>query len=316
MANLLLTTECQRKCVYCFAEADKHKHMEFEWDNFIAAANFVGTIEPKLINLLGGEPTLHKDFAKMLEYLLTNDFIVQVFTNGMVSDEQMDKISNVINKVDIKKDQLKFVVNVNHESERLPGETEKQATFFKKFNKITFPSFTIHKQVDLSFLLELVKNYSLDPFIRLGLALPTVGGHNKYLPIEEYKEVADTIIDFINVSGDVGITFDCGFVLCMFPMEKLSELLKLEQHDLMFLCGQPVDIYPDLTATNCYSLSNLYRAKLQDFNDIVELYKFFQDGFMTPVGIYGQKCADCQFFRKICFGGCRGFYKPEQQGDS
>lgn len=315
MANLLLTTDCQRKCCYCFAQGDRNKHMEFTWDNFITAANFVATIEPKLINLLGGEPTLHKDFPKMLEYLLLNDFVVQVFTNGLADNKCLDKVSEVLRKITLREDQLKFSVNVNQSKEREIGETEKQVAFFERFHKLAFPAFTIHeKDMDLSFLIDLVNKHNLDPAIRLGLAMPIIGVKNKYLPIKHYRNVAESIVRLVDNSPGITVTFDCGFPLCMFDMAEIQRLSKSEENDFMFSCGQPVDIYPDLTATNCYPLSKLHKVNIQDFKDIVELYKFFQDGFMTPTGIYGQKCLDCSFYRKVCSGGCRGFYKPEQQG--
>jgi len=313
MANLILTTDCQRKCSYCFAQEDRDKNIAFTWDNFITASNFISTIEPKLVNLLGGEPTLHKDFPKILEYLILNDFLIQVFTNGIVSEKRMDEIYKVLKSITLREGQLKFGVNVNKKEDRSVNETEMQNEFFKRFYKITYPAFTIYeKGTDLSFLSDLIQKYLLEPVIRLGIAMPVIGGKNKYLPIDQYRDAAQSIINLSKNSPNITITFDCGFPLCMFDMAEIRELSQNENNNFSFVCGQPLDIYPDLTITNCYPLSKLCKVNIKDFKNITEVYDFFRTGFMTPIGIYGQQCLDCQFFMKICFGGCKGFYSPKQ----
>lgn len=316
MANLILTTDCQRKCHYCFARDDRDKHMKFTWENFKIATDFIATIQPKMVNLLGGEPTLHEDFPRMLDYLLANDFMVQVFTNGMLSEERLDEIDEVLTHVTLRREQLWFAVNVNEEKDRAKGETEKQAALFDRFHKLAYPSFTIHeKDVDLTFLVDLVDKHFLDRTIRLGLAMPLPGGTNKYLPIEYYRNAAESIIHLSKNSPNISKVFDCGFVLCMFEMQEILSLSQDEHNDFMFLCGQPIDIYPDLKAANCYPLSKVYKADIRDYRSIVELYKFFEDGWMTPHGIYKEKCVDCEFFRKVCWGGCKGFYGLKSKGD-
>jgi organic radical activating enzyme len=288
MANLILTTDCQRKCSYCFAQKDRDRNVSFTWDNFITASNFIATTEPKLINLLGGEPTLHKDFPKILEYLILNDFTIQVFTNGMVTEKRMDEISKVLKRVTLREGQLRFGVNVNKKEDRITNETEMQRAFFKRFYKITYPAFTIYeKEVDLTFLVNLIQEYLLEPGIRLGIAMPVIGGNNKYLSLDYYKDAAKNIIELSKKSPNITITLDCGFPLCMFSMSEIRELSQNENNDFSFVCGQPLDIYPDLTITNCYPLSSLCKVNMKDFTNIVEVYKFFREGFMTPTGIYG-----------------------------
>lgn len=315
MANLILTTNCQRNCPYCFAQEDKTKNEIISWDNFLKASAFIAS-GPKIINLLGGEPTLHQDFSKMLEYLLFEDFNIQVFTNGLVSKKTIDSITRVLNKTILKENQLYFAVNFNEAKYRSKKEFEAQIEFSKAFNKLVYPTFTIHEaEVDLTFLLDIINECCLDKTIRLGLALPVVWGKNKYLPIEDYEKVAKKIIILSENAKDVGIKFDCGFPLCMFTLDELVKLGQNSENDFAFICGQPLDIYPDLTVANCYPLSKVYKEHINNFSNITELYKFFDEGFSTPAGIYGEKCKTCTFFRKACFGGCKAFYRSNKGGD-
>jgi radical SAM protein with 4Fe4S-binding SPASM domain len=312
MANLLVTTDCQRKCPYCFAQGDKDKRLTINWDDFITVTNFIAT-GPRALNLLGGEPTLHPDFDHMLSYLLEKDYIVQVFTNGMVRGALLDKITDILNRIALRDHQLFFAVNINEEKYRSKEEDRLQKRFLNSMGHLAYPSFTIHEKTSLLFLQKTVEDYYLEKSIRLGLAMPIQGVNNKFLPKESYRDIAQSIVELANNSEGTTITFDCGFPLCMFELDEISELTKNEENDFSFICGTPLDIYPDLTMTNCYPLSKLHKTHIMNFNNIMDAYKYFEEGFAVPEGIYGQKCVECQFFRKVCYGGCKGFAVPEEK---
>ncbi len=308
MANIILTTDCQRKCVYCFAQEDKDSKMSFTFDNFKTVTNFIAT-GPRAVNLLGGEPTLHKDFIIMLEHLIINDFMIQVFTNGMVSDKVLQSIISLLNRIALKEHQLYFSININEKKYRTEEEDILQHNFLKTLGNLVYPSFTIHdKDTDLLFIRDIINEYNLDPTIRLGLAMPVRPGNNKYLPIEYYPDAANKILELSKNSDGITIKLDCGFPLCMFSEIELEELKQNEKNDFVFICGQPIDIYPDLTFTNCYPLSKKYKDSISRFKTIIELYQFLEDGFSAPCGIYVEQCVKCSYFKKECSGGCKGFF--------
>lgn len=309
MANLILTTDCQRKCAYCFAQEDKNKNMSFTMEDFNTAMQFVST-GPRFINLLGGEPTLNKYFIEMLYSVIKNDFTVQVFTNGMVHDDILNNIIELLNNVVLKKDQLYFAININEEKYRANEENKLQDKFLRTFGNLVYPSFTIQdKNTNLLFIKDFINKYNLDPTIRLGMAMPVKPGNNKYIMMEDYKEVAQDIITLSNNSDGIKIILDCGFPLCMFTLEEINELNKNKENDFAYVCGQPLDIYPDLTFTNCYPLSQVYKGKISDYKDINSLYLFLMKHFIAPFGIYGSTCTECSFFRKVCSGGCKGLFE-------
>ena len=202
-------------------------------------------------------------------------------------------------------------MNVNEEKYRTAVEDKLQKKFLDTMGHLAYLSFTIHEDTDLLFLYKMIEDYYLDSTIRLGLAMPIQGVGNKFLPLELYGDVAKRIIKLSNDSPGVKVTFDCGFPLCMFSMEEISELIKNEENDFSFICGVPLDIYPDLTVSNCYPLSTLHKTHISNFPNIEAAYKYFEEGFVTPTGIYGDKCNSCQFYRKACHGGCKGFIIPE-----
>lgn len=313
MANLVLTTKCQRSCDYCFSQHND-KTEEFSWNNFIKALEFVST-DYKTINLLGGEPTFHKDFVRMLEHLLVNDYNIQVFTNGMINSTTLEGINDVVKKTAIREGQLWFCININEDKYRTREEIRLQNRFLNTLGRLIYPSFVIHdKDVNLFFLLDTIKEYNLDKTIKLGFSMPIYGIKNKYLPISLYENAKKSIIKIADNSPGITIVFDCGFPLCIFTMEEIGMLSKNEKNDFVFSCSPAIDIYPDLSISYCFALSKMHRAHIDNFPTLNDAYEYFNDGFSTPTGIYGEKCLKCTFFRQVCAGGCKGFYRPQKEG--
>lgn len=311
MANLILTNKCQRKCAYCFAINNGNSNEEMSFDNFLKAVDFIATGH-KIISLIGGEPTLNRDFVNMVEYLINEDFTVQVFTNGMVSTEIINYIKSIVESPSTKNGQLSFSVNVNESKYRTVDENRQQELFLKTIGRDAYLSFTIHDAAcDMSFIVDMINSYKLDRTLRLGLSMPIFNSPNKFLPIEEYENVASKVVEFIEHNSDIDVKFDCGFTLCMFSIEDIKVLNKFNKDgNFAFICGQPIDIYPDLSVANCYPLSTVYKNKISNFDNLGELISNLDESLMTVHGIHGERCANCSFFRKVCFGGCKGFYKP------
>jgi len=314
MANIILTNECQRNCQYCFASKDKDRNEDFTVENFDKVINLLST-GPKLINLLGGEPTLHENFNLFLDKLLKDEFQVQVFTNGMLDEDKLNKLISVIDSNSINKDQLYFCVNINEEKYRSEDEDKLTRHFLKHMSSLAYPSFNIfEKEAKLDFLIDLVKEYDLDPLIKLGLGLP---GGDKHLPLKDYREVGLKILEFSDKvkANDIGIIFDCGFPLCLFTLSEVSRLNSNPLNDLMFYCGTPLDIHPDMTATNCYPLAHLHKVSLDKFDKFEDLYHYFKYTFKCDVGLY-EECTSCELFKKLCFSGCKGLYLKEKKEDN
>lgn len=313
MANLILTGKCQRKCEYCFAQENEDIG-EFSIDSIMEVSKFIST-EYKGLNLIGGEPTKHSKFIDVMNYLLTKEFMIQVFTNGMISESLIRQIRYSIETLAIYEEQILFAVNVNEDKYSTKNEKVLQTNTFEVLNKYTYLSYTI-QDVDsnILFLGDMINRYNLNRNIRLGLALPIFGGNNKHLNLNDYKLVAKSVIRLIEEFEDIIVTLDCGFPLCMFSMEDLHIINSKKNARFSFGCGQPVDIYPNLDVINCYPLKNVYKSNLLNYKNIKELRLDLESSLMTAHGIYGNKCTECVFFRKVCQGGCKGFYKPIEGG--
>lgn len=310
MANLILTDSCKRNCSYCFAK-DANSG-EFTLEAFKTAVAFIQT-GPPMANLLGGEPTDHPLITTFIEHLMDNHVVTRIFTNGMAFRDRQRNIKNIIERMTNKhgKLDLMFNVNVNNPKDQTKVESELQSLFFSNFKNITYLGHTIYDEnEDLSYLLNIILNNGLDPTIRLGLALPICRAENNFLPREKYEVAAENVFNFVMKAKKLNIKvhFDCGFPLCMFSFQEVTELMDGNDGNIAFVCGQPLDIYPNLEVTNCFPLSKLYKISITDFNNIKELYEHLEDEFMTPEGSYTDKCTQCFYFGYACSGGCKAFY--------
>ena len=73
MPNILLTEECVRSCPYCFAKKymDSSNHKFISWEDFIYIVDlFERSHMNNQLSLLGGEPSVHKDFTEFILYLI------------------------------------------------------------------------------------------------------------------------------------------------------------------------------------------------------------------------------------------------------
>ncbi|PKK86047.1 MAG: hypothetical protein CVT48_02880 [Thermoplasmata archaeon HGW-Thermoplasmata-1] len=97
---MMLTLRCNGRCIYCFANAGKeHKKVEvpeldFEgWKKIIDDARGAGTL---VAVVTGGEPFMHKDAMRIIEYLAESKFIIDITTNGvLVTDEMAKKLAEL-----------------------------------------------------------------------------------------------------------------------------------------------------------------------------------------------------------------------------
>jgi MoaA/NifB/PqqE/SkfB family radical SAM enzyme len=80
--ELEVTDRCQLTCGHCYAEAGPTKgHGSMigdDWKRVISEAARIGVTK---VQLIGGEPTLHPDFAELVEHALAEGLAVQVYSN-------------------------------------------------------------------------------------------------------------------------------------------------------------------------------------------------------------------------------------------
>lgn len=89
--QLFITNKCNKRCKGCFYEEnlgteeislDKYKQLIISYKDKI-----------RKVILLGGEPTIHNDLDKMIEFNIENDLKTTIYTNG----RDLSKLENISN---------------------------------------------------------------------------------------------------------------------------------------------------------------------------------------------------------------------------
>ena len=107
---LSLTYRCNLNCSMCTQYGDGFKQNApadmsvKQWANFFESVSDVNP-KPKML-LMGGEPLLYRDFAKLFELTQKYGFNVQIVTNGVLLDKYLEQIAKTDTTITISIDGL------------------------------------------------------------------------------------------------------------------------------------------------------------------------------------------------------------------
>jgi hypothetical protein len=293
MANISLTTACNRDCAYCFAGAQRRSgvsHMSLE--TFEKALDFLQRSGIDEARLLGGEPTLHPEFPRFAEMALERGLRVRVFSNGLMPEPALRWLES---------HDVAVLMNAT------AGDRRQARTLRRLGNRVTL-GFNIYTPAfDPAFLLDLIREFGLAPSIRFGLAHPTADASNRFLHPIHYQAVGTRLARFHEEARAAGVepSFDCGFVPCMFPPGFL-DALGPAAGDIGTRCSPILDILPDGQVVACYPLAALAREPLPELDAAAALRSRFSERFSgyRRLGVF-RECATCEVREGgRCNGGC------------
>ena len=293
MANIALTTACNRDCVYCFAGAQRRSGVsQMSIETFEKALDFLERSGIDEARLLGGEPTLHPEFPRFAEMALERGLRVRVFSNGLMPEPALRWLES---------HDAAVLMNTT------AGDRRQARTLGRLGNRVTL-GFNIYTPAfDPAFLLDLIREHGLAPNIRFGLAHPAADGSNRFLHPVHYQIVGTRLARFHEEARAAGVesTFDCGFVPCMFPPGFLDALGPAAA-DIGTRCSPILDILPDGQVVSCYPLATLAREPLLEDETAAALRSRFSGRFSgyRRLGVF-RECAACEVRESgRCNGGC------------
>jgi MoaA/NifB/PqqE/SkfB family radical SAM enzyme len=312
MPNILISTNCNLSCTYCFAKEKMQDkaHQEMSLDNVCKVISFLKRSGDLNFRMMGGEPTLHPQFRDILFLALKEGMHVDLLSNGTWPPEYNDWLTR------ISPSNLFFLLNIDH-PDRYPiglwKRIEKNLAVIGNRKGVSLSFNIFNKNPKFEYILDLAKTYNIHN-IRLSFSLPVLGAYNERLDLEEYGFVSDFIIKFVRQGEDQGIEvrLDNAVPLCAFSYDQIGELILKGALDLgrNARCKPVVDIGPDLSVWCCFCLSKLDNRHLDEFNNIQDIQQYYQ----RMLNIYQEnifpmeKCFNCKY--KIlwgCQGGCITF---------
>jgi len=309
MANVLLTTKCNLNCTYCFAQQklQDSRNQTMSLTDVTKVIDFLQRSGHPIFRAMGGEPTLHPQFPRIMQMALEAGMRVDVLSNA-TWPESYNTLFNRISP-----HRLFFLLNIDHPDNYPPkiwdriqrnvGEVAPRGNVTMSFN-------IFETQPRCEYLLDLVRCYRIDK-VRMSFSLPVLGARNTYLKLEDQKRVAPFVVDFVRQAKALGVEVKLDNVvpLCIFNHEQAGELLLEGVLDLKrnMRCDPIVDIGPDLTVWCCFCLSKLWNRHLDEFQNLEEIQAYYREAMslyqcrLFPM----EECTTCQY-RTLwgCQGGC------------
>ncbi len=292
--NLLLTLACNLDCGYCFARARRSAGTRQEMT--LAEVETVLTrLDPDrdVVRLMGGEPTLHKHYPRILRLLQDRGYAVTVFTNG---------ISPILHETTPYLPE-QILLNLNDWSSYSPAQQDGIISNLSALgDRVSLGHTVLSPGFDLGQHRRLILEYGLRPAIRIGLAQPVAGGGNRYLPESELPAAHRSVVGWARrlAADGIRLNLDCGFMRCRFSNADLVNLIR-SQTVLRFECVPALDVGPGLRVWRCMAFSAGPGLTWQQF-----LAAESSGGaFAQREALEWDDCRDCgQRTRRACGGAC------------
>jgi MoaA/NifB/PqqE/SkfB family radical SAM enzyme len=309
MANVLLTTRCNLRCPYCFAQEklSEGQRLSMALSDAEKVMDFLQRSNHPLFRVMGGEPTLHPDFPRILEMALRKGMRVDVLSNATWPESYNELFRRISPR------RVVFLLNIDLPERYAPNiwqRIEQNLAAISDRGSITLSFNIFEKQPRYEYIFELTKKYGIDK-IRMSFSLPVVGANNACLKLEDYKDLAPFVVGFARRAEEEGVQvkMDNAVPLCMFTHEQAGELLLKGVIDLErnMRCSPVIDIGPDLRVWCCFCLSKMWNRHLDEFENLDQVRAHFQ----RALSVYQDRlypleaCTDCRYRdRWHCQGGC------------
>jgi len=312
VTNLVISAVCNQSCPYCFTVdhlgPDRQDHPGetrhfLPLDALPERLEFLARSDMDRVRLMGGEPTLHPQFAELVGQIRQTGRAVTVFSNGLMPPGALACLEALDPR------ECLVLVNVNEPVPGLDGRAyARQRETVGRLGRRAMLGFNIYRtNFRPEFLLDLIAETGCSPTIRLSMAQPALSGANCYIHPNQYRAVAIALVRFARLAAENGVRleFDCGFVRCMFSAEDL-DLLRAAEADVGWRCNPILDIDLEGNVLHCYPLARLITLPLTPTSTAGALRCQFEARLQPyrQAGVFGE-CSTC-FFKATgqCTGGC------------
>ncbi len=287
--QLHINSECNYNCLYCYANNKEVKSLNTKkLLDLITQAKKLGVYN---IDFLGGEPFLHKDFYKLLQYTSKQNISITIFTNGiLINDEWIKKIKKLNTQVLLV---IKYDYNAkiyNKLTGRKQNFTKVKKIIKKCVNaKIQVITFAVITKFNVNYVGRMINNS-----LKLG-ALPMF---ERYLPVkdkqinkkleiskEEWEQVLISITDFYLGAKEIveGVGYLSGGMCSCF-----GNNLSVMQDGIVKPCPE---------TPSSLSVGNVNNNLLKDIWENFE--KKRKEWLIIP-----KECKQCKN-KYLCRGGCK-----------
>jgi len=299
--NLILTKECAKKCSFCFT-GDYSKNTEM-------SLTLIETIIKRFNNnitfkLLGGEPTQHSQFLKILNLLNKYNTTYLIVSNLLFSKDILLGIKSLHNK----KEEI-LVNGMELNKKNRIKIFSKNWRNLKNEKIITRLALTISKNSTIEFFdnyIKFLKKHLKDiPHIRIGLDL-----NGKYLI--NNTNIGNIIFHIQKLLPRTTINFDCQIPFCIFTKNITGDYINLHS-----ICHAPaIDIFYDESVIYCYQFNHIKISNILDYNSSQELVidLLIKYKKKEKINKIDKRCEICIYYlTNQCNSLCLGCYQNDKQ---
>lgn len=302
MPNLMITNCCNLSCDYCFGIEQMPPRAPAEYMSRVTFSSLLAWLKRSKVSyfhLMGGEPTRHPDFLRMLEESTRRGFTVDVFSNGITdfSAEEMRRARRLSNH---------WVINLNDPRKYPARSRARLEALLKILGKSAVLTFNImNTDHDPACLFGYINSFKLQRIVKIGIALPTLNKANVHARPGQFRALARSVVELSARfrKERVKASFECGVPYCFFTE---GEKKTLAANGLAFsaACCSILDILPDGNVIYCLPLAALKRLHYKDFPTYQKLQARMQ-AYYRPYRAVGfqKRCLTCGR-KSECNGSC------------
>lgn len=88
--GFFITERCNLKCIYCFPNSPNRKVDDLSKEQIFEIVDELYKMGTRYITILGGEPTIRKDFGEIVDYITAKGIMAEVGTNGYYTKSRLE----------------------------------------------------------------------------------------------------------------------------------------------------------------------------------------------------------------------------------
>lgn len=287
--QLHINTNCNYNCLFCYQNRKNIKVIPTK--KIISLIKEAKELGVKYVDFLGGEPLLHNDLFKILDFTAKQKLGITIFTNGILINGTLIKKFKKINS------KLTLVIHYDYDDKIYSSLTQTKT----KFNKVTE---IIRKCISngitvITFTVITKQNYKyIDKMISNSNKLGAYAMFERYLPVKnekinKYLEISN--LEWINVLKPINSHY-----------KEEALLIKGFGNLKSGVCScymQNLSVTPDGFVLPCPETPlelNVGNVKDQSLEQIWKTFKKKRKEW----SILPSECKSCQS-KNICNGGCK-----------
>lgn len=320
-----ITNNCNMNCTYCYKSINSDKCLyEIPYNEIVTYIEKLMKIRVKergleTVQLIGGEPTLHKDFIKICRYLKDNGLEIRVSTNGtnskiLRSNDLKEIYVNHPMEFRISLDDFDYSKNNLTRGRKFNSITENIKYLINNGAKVSVKSVITKKNINdipktLEFLASLgVKAYSYSTLYNLGNASNDLYYKKNYVSdLEVFKKFIEVMDEYPEYVSMIQGNIICHILQSLFVKKPNYFLTKFYLY-----VNYDGNIYAqDQLINNDFIIGNIYDKTL-DYNKLISNYRVIKRKYE----ISKSSCTKCDFYSYCVKGNYGELYRIDRSLES